>query len=77
LLTDPAQHHRRIYEIAFELGFQSEAHFSRLFRSTFGMSPSDVRARAHEAFSALGQQDAGGTGGGDGYEDWLRNFGKR
>jgi len=45
-LCNPAHDHRRIYEIAFALGFSSEAHFSRVFRSTFGVSPSDVRGRA-------------------------------
>lgn len=75
-LSDPAQHHRRIYEIAFALGFTSEAHFSRLFRSTFGRSPSDVRARAHEVFAGMSRQELNGAAGG-GYEDWLRNFGKR
>jgi AraC-like DNA-binding protein len=74
-LSDPTQHHRRIYEIAFALGFQSEAHFSRLFRSTFGMSPSDVRARAHEVFAGMSPQEALRATGG--YEDWLRSFGKR
>ena len=74
-LSDPAQHHRRIYEIAFALGFQSEAHFSRLFRSTFGRSPSDVRARAREVFAGMSRREALGATGG--YEDWLRNFGKR
>ena len=48
-LGNPAHDHRRIYEIAFALGFSSEAHFSRVFRSTFGLSPSDVRARAQAA----------------------------
>ena len=75
-LSDPTQHHRRIYEIAFELGFSSEAHFSRLFRSTFGRSPSDVRSRAYEVFSGMTRQEANGAAGG-GYEEWLRNFGKR
>lgn len=75
-LSDPGQRHRRIYEIAFGLGFTSEAHFSRLFRSTFGRSPTDVRARAHEVFAGMSRSEAlNGPGGG--YEEWLRNFGKR
>jgi len=37
-LSNPALNHRRIYEIAFGLGFSSEAHFSRIFRSTFRRS---------------------------------------
>ncbi len=48
-LGNPAHDHRRIYEIAFALGFSSEAHFSRVFRATFGVSPSDVRAHAQAA----------------------------
>ncbi len=76
-LSDPAQHHRRIYEIAFGLGFTSEAHFSRLFRSTFGRSPSDVRIRAQEVFSRMTRSEALGDDAGGGYEEWLRNFGKR
>jgi AraC-like DNA-binding protein len=75
-LSDPTQQHRRIYDIAFALGFSSEAHFSRLFRSTFGLSPSDVRARAHEILSGKSRPDGSGAAGG-GYEEWLRNFGKR
>ena len=75
-LSDPAQHNRRIYEIAFGLGFTSEAHFSRLFRSTFGRSPSEVRERAYEVFSELSRQETNVVARG-GYEEWLRNFGKR
>src|SRR5262245_42527666 len=40
-LSNPAGSHRRIYDIAFDLGFSSEAHFSRSFRRAFGMSPSE------------------------------------
>lgn len=72
-LSNPARSHRRIYEIAFELGFSSEAHFSRLFRSTFGQSPSDVRARAHAALSSVpGQASRDKTG--SSYEDWVRQL---
>lgn len=37
---------RTISEIAFSLGFSSSAHFSRVFRDRFGMSPRDFRRRA-------------------------------
>ena len=38
-----------IGRIAFENGFSSEAHFSRAFRSRFGMTPSCARAEAMTA----------------------------
>ncbi len=34
---------RKISDIALEFGFSDHAHFTRLFRRTFGMSPSDAR----------------------------------
>jgi AraC-like DNA-binding protein len=71
-LSNPANH-RRIYEIAFGLGFSSEAHFSRVFRSTFGLSPSDVRARTHTLLSGGGRQVAARPVEG-GYEDWVRQL---
>ncbi|WP_377297813.1 helix-turn-helix domain-containing protein [Rhizobium sp. SGZ-381] len=45
-LTDPAEQHRRIGEIAYALGFSDEAHFSRLFRATYGRSPRAIRQAA-------------------------------
>ncbi len=72
-LSNSARNHRRIYEIAFELGFSSEAHFSRVFRSTFGLSPSDVRARAHALLSG-GDRPAAASPAEGGYEDWVRQL---
>jgi AraC-like DNA-binding protein len=72
-LCNPAHDHRRIYEIAFALGFSSEAHFSRVFRATFGLSPSDVRARAQATrVDASRPETADVTDGG--YEDWVREL---
>lgn len=42
-LRDPAQAARSITEIAFSWGFNSSAHFSRVFRTYAGVSPSDYR----------------------------------
>lgn len=42
-LTDPVQAERRIGDIAYDVGFTDEAHFSRLFRRAFGCSPRDAR----------------------------------
>jgi AraC-like DNA-binding protein len=72
-LSNPAHDHRRVYEIAYALGFTSEAHFSRIFRSTFGFSPSDVRARAQAA--RIGARRPAVTGAATGgYEDWVREL---
>jgi AraC-like DNA-binding protein len=45
-LADPLLADRPISAIAARWGFIDAAHFSRLFKSTFGRSPSDVRASA-------------------------------
>ncbi|ANK85795.1 MULTISPECIES: helix-turn-helix domain-containing protein [unclassified Rhizobium] len=42
-LCDPRHADRRIGDIAYEMGFADEAHFSRLFRRTFGLSPRAAR----------------------------------
>lgn len=72
-LCNPAHDHRRIYEVAFALGFSSEAHFSRVFRATFGLSPSDARGRAQatrvDANRSAPTADANG-----GYDDWVRQL---
>ena len=73
-LSEPAQGHRRIYDIAFGWGFSSEAHFSRIFRRAFGMSPSEVRARAygaHPGLSPMGAPDVTESGG---YQEWVRRL---
>ena len=73
-LANPANRRLRVGEIATRNGFTSEAHFSRAFRATFGLTPSDVRA------TARGMQ-APGTGLADAsarptaeYADWLRGL---
>jgi AraC-like DNA-binding protein len=44
-LTDSRQRHRAISAIAFSLGFQDAAHFSRRFRAAYGMPPHLWRQR--------------------------------
>lgn len=46
-LTNPANSKLRIGQIAYDLGFNSESHFSRSFHRTFGMTPSDAKNSAH------------------------------
>jgi AraC-like DNA-binding protein len=43
LLLSPRCQHRRISDIAFEVGFRDLSHFNRWFRARFGLSPSDLR----------------------------------
>ena len=42
-LQDPASGRKSITEIAFDWGFKSPAHFSRMFRDEFGLSPREYR----------------------------------
>jgi len=42
-LTDPRQRHRPIHAIAHQWGFTSNAHFTRLFHTTHGITPSEYR----------------------------------
>jgi len=44
-LLDPRQSARAITDIAIERGFTSAAHFSRVFRTATGCTPSDYRRR--------------------------------
>jgi AraC-like DNA-binding protein len=48
-LLDPALEHRTILEIASRWGLPGPQHFSRLFRSAYGCSPSAFRRVAREA----------------------------
>jgi AraC-like DNA-binding protein len=43
---DRSQQHRSITDIAFAFGFSNMAHFSRVFRSHLGLTPSDYRRAA-------------------------------
>jgi AraC-like DNA-binding protein len=45
-LADPRFVGHPISTIAFEAGFGDLSHFNRTFRRRFGMTPSEVRARA-------------------------------
>jgi AraC-like DNA-binding protein len=46
LLRDPWSQHRKIADIAGEVGFTDLSYFSRAFRRQFGATPRDVRAAA-------------------------------
>ncbi|CAN7704402.1 helix-turn-helix domain-containing protein [Pararhizobium sp. LjRoot238] len=73
-LCDPRHADRRIGDIAYEMGFADEAHFSRLFRRAFGLSPRAAR-------TAVRLGDAPGLAlipplpGGASFAHWLAGLG--
>ncbi len=53
MLSDPAQSHRTIGEIAFSWGFSDVSHFGRRFKAEYGYSPSDYRRQMRERSQPL------------------------
>lgn len=51
-LSNPAEAHHSISEIAFRVGFNDSAHFSRAFRQRFGLSPREFRQHEAERLTA-------------------------
>ena len=47
-LADPAYQARHIGEIAFAWGFNDLAHFSRIFKQRFGVSPREWREQPRQ-----------------------------
>lgn len=71
-LTKSAGRPRRINEIAYSLGFRNEAHFSRVFRHTFGVSPSEARAIGLQAGQLATEDDDQALD--RRYEQWVRKL---
>lgn len=70
LATPAASRRLRVADIAARLGFVSEAHFSRAFRATFGLTPSDARALG----AASGTYAAAASASSAEYADWVRGL---
>lgn len=51
-LEDPLQSHRTLSEIAYGWGFSDMTHFSRRFKTTYGVLPSEYRSRVNLTVSA-------------------------
>ena len=51
-LSNPAESHRSISEIAYRYGFGDSAHFSRAFRHRFGLAPREFRQQEAERIAA-------------------------
>jgi AraC-like DNA-binding protein len=70
-LTRPANRRRPVYDIAFDCGFASEAHFSRAFRQAFGLTPSALRALGATPGDLLFAGGQKGLSGAAGYSERL------
>ena len=44
-LSDPAQAHRTVSDIAYSYGFSDPSHFTRRFKAQFGFLPSEYRSQ--------------------------------
>lgn len=70
-LVSPANTHRPVADIADQWGFTDPSHFARVFRSRFGVTASDVRAR-----HALNTMMPVAPDGPDrSYEAWIASIG--
>nr|WP_309402648.1 helix-turn-helix domain-containing protein [Aminobacter niigataensis]WMD00530.1 helix-turn-helix domain-containing protein [Aminobacter niigataensis] len=72
-ICSPALRHRRIGDIAYDLGFRNEAHFSRIFHDAFGSSPRAARA-ASKRGDAEWLAVASPAPGGNQLEHWLKEL---
>lgn len=52
-ICNPLHAGERIADIAYNRGFSDEAHFSRIFRETYGMSPREARNAAQRGDGAV------------------------
>ncbi|KRR13482.1 hypothetical protein CQ12_40605 [Bradyrhizobium jicamae] len=69
-LCDPRCADRRIGDIAYNMGFADESHFSRTFRQAFGLSPRAARAAARQADSSAAEGTFRPFSGGT-FSDWV------
>jgi AraC-like DNA-binding protein len=57
-LADPAWLHHSITEIAFNWGFNSSAHFARVFKAQYGVNAREFRSQASASFAFADGQEA-------------------
>jgi AraC-like DNA-binding protein len=72
-LRNPANHHRRVSEIAADWGFTSESHFSGVFRRYFGMTPGEARSGIEEQKMGLRQVGVPGSSSGA-FGEWIERL---
>lgn len=71
-LANPANRRLRVAEVAARTGFVSNAHFSRVFRASFGMSPSEARAPESRGVMAPADDPLGSSS--VEYAAWVRGL---
>lgn len=73
-LCDPANAVRRIADLAYDHGFADEAHFSRLFRQAFGLSPRATKAALQRGELSGFSHVTSKAGGAPALADWVREL---
>ncbi len=73
-LCNPLHGDQRIADVAYGVGFADEAHFSRLFRQTFGVSPRAVRMAARQGDGAVLAAMVGPPPGSSRLADWVASL---
>ncbi|WP_052119871.1 helix-turn-helix domain-containing protein [Inquilinus limosus] len=73
-LANPLEPRARIGDVAWRHGFANEKHFSRLFKTEFGHSPSEIPALDQEADGPSAVEDRGTDEGHRSFGDWLQVF---
>lgn len=70
-LADPQLRSRSVTDVAMRWGFSSQSHFCRLFRRTFGLTPSDVLQKGRNACRAMPRSAPSDR---PALHDWLRQL---
>ncbi|WP_310619994.1 AraC family transcriptional regulator [Flexibacterium corallicola] len=71
LLSDPRNIRQKIYDIANEVGYKTEAGFCKAFKRQFGITPSDAR----NSYADIEQKNINIEGALDrSYEEWIRSM---
>jgi len=73
-ICSPLHAGQRIADIAYDLGFGDEAHFSRVFREAFGMSPRAARMAAQRGDGAVLAALAPAPPDATAFTHWIREL---
>lgn len=74
MLSQPVYNHLSVGAVAFQCGFSSESHFSRSFKSRFGVTPGQVRADALEILYHPQQQSDTSLDKALVFQSWVRDL---
>ena len=56
MLTDPGRNGEKISTVAYDCGFGDVSYFNRVFRRSYGVSPSEIRALARQSAAGCLEQ---------------------